>query len=190
MRSIKVVMVGDTRVGKSCILNRLVNGNFDRNMPATIGAAFMSKVIQTDAGAVRLQLWDTAGQEKFRSLAPIYYRSSSVAVLVYDVTSLTSLESLKEWRSEVISKAPPDIKLVVIGNKADLVDERVVQEAAGQELSKQLGATLFAEVSAESGSGISEIFAKIANFEMEAEPILEKRILHNEQPAERKKSCC
>lgn len=95
MRSLKVVLVGDTKVGKSCILSRFVQGTFDRDIPATIGAAFFTKVLTTSSGNVRLQLWDTAGQEKFRSLTPMYYRSAAVAVLVYDVTSKDSLEGLE-----------------------------------------------------------------------------------------------
>ena len=174
MNSIKVVLVGDAKVGKSCILNRLVHGTFDRDTPATIGAAFMAKIIQTPNETVRLQLWDTAGQEKFRSLAPMYYRSAAVAVLVYDVTSKESLIGLEEWAAELKDKAPPSIKLVIIGNKTDLDDERCISIQQGKEFADQIGAILHAETSAKTGEGINEIFSKIAELEITQDDIIEK----------------
>ncbi|EAY11744.1 small GTP-binding protein, putative [Trichomonas vaginalis G3] len=173
MRSLKVVLVGDTKVGKSCVLSRFVQGTFDRNMPATIGAAFLTKVITTSSGPVRLQLWDTAGQEKFRSLAPMYYRSSSVALMVYDVTQKESLDSLDDWASEIADKAPHNIKFVVIGNKCDMTEERVISTEMGKNVAQQLGATLFGETSAKTGEGISEIFSKIAELDINQEEIIE-----------------
>lgn len=175
MISLKVVLVGDTKVGKSCILSRFVQGTFDRNMPATIGAAFLTKVIQTPNGNVRLQLWDTAGQEKFRSLAPMYYRSAAVAVLVYDVTSKSSLDGLEDWAAEIADKAPTNIKLVVIGNKADMEDERCISLQQGREIANQFNAVLHGETSAKTGDGINEIFAKIAELDITQDDVVEKQ---------------
>jgi len=189
MQSLKVVLVGDTKVGKSCILSRFVQGTFDRNMPATIGAAFLSKVITTSNGPVRLQLWDTAGQEKFRSLAPMYYRSSSVAVLVYDVTSKSSLTNLEDWSAEIADKAPHNIKLVVIGNKSDMVDERVIPTDMAQEIANKMGAVLFAETSAKTGAGINEIFSKIADLDIAQEDVIERPTTHP-QPKNTKEEGC
>ena len=173
MRSLKVVLVGDTKVGKSCILSRFVQGTFDRNMPATIGAAFLTKVITTPNGPVRLQLWDTAGQEKFRSLAPMYYRSSAVAVLVYDVTAKVSLDGLEDWAAEIADKAPHNIKLVVVGNKTDITEGRCVPTQAGQEVAKRLNAVHYSETSAKTGDGINEIFNKIAELDITQESFTE-----------------
>ena len=173
MRSLKVVLVGDTKVGKSCVLSRFVQGTFDRNMPATIGAAFLTKVITTSTGPVRLQLWDTAGQEKFRSLAPMYYRSSAVAIMVYDVTSKESLDSLDDWATEISDKAPHNIKFVVIGNKIDMADQRVISTDEGKNIAQQLGASLFGETSAKTGEGINEIFNKIAELDINQEEIID-----------------
>ena len=173
MRSLKVVLVGDTKVGKSCVLSRFVQGTFDRNMPATIGAAFLTKVITTSTGPVRLQLWDTAGQEKFRSLAPMYYRSSSVAIMVYDITSKETLDSLDDWSTEIAEKAPHNIKFVVIGNKTDLAEQREITTEEGQNIAKQLGASLFGETSAKTGEGINEIFNKIAELDINQEEIID-----------------
>jgi small GTP-binding protein len=173
MRSVKVVLVGDTKVGKSCILTRFVQGTFDRDMPATIGAAFLAKVAMTSGGPVRLQLWDTAGQEKFRSLAPMYYRAAAVACLVYDVTSKPSLDGLEDWAAEIADKAPPNIKLIVIGNKTDLVDDRVVPKAAGEEMAKKFHAVFYGETSAESGDGITEVFTRIAELDPTQDEVVE-----------------
>jgi small GTP-binding protein len=169
MRSIKVVLVGDTKVGKSCILSRFVQGTFDRDMPATIGAAFLTKVVTTSTGPVRLQLWDTAGQEKFRSLAPMYYRSSHVAALVYDVTSKTSLDGLEDWKAEIADKAPHNITVIVVGNKIDLTDDRVVPTTGGADLAKRLSAVNYIETSAQTGAGINELFNEIAELDFTTE---------------------
>ncbi|OHT00815.1 small GTP-binding protein [Tritrichomonas foetus] len=186
MRSLKVVLVGDTKVGKSCILSRFVQGTFDRDMPATIGAAFLTKVITTPNGNVRLQLWDTAGQEKFRSLAPMYYRSAAVAVLVYDVTSKDTLEGLEAWAAEIADKAPHNIKLAVIGNKIDLEDERAVSTQLGKDFAEQLNASLFQETSAKTGDGINEIFNQIADLQFDE--IFVKPV--NPQPASQDDGKC
>ncbi|OHT14400.1 small GTP-binding protein [Tritrichomonas foetus] len=190
MRSLKVVLVGDTKVGKSCILSRFVQGTFDRNSPATIGAAFLTKVITTPNGPVRLQLWDTAGQEKFRSLAPMYYRSSAVAVLVYDVTSKTSLEGLEDWAAEIADKAPHNIKLIVLGNKIDLADERVVSTASGQEFAHNLNCVYYGETSAKTGEGINDVFNKIAELDASQDDIVEKKIDQPQTSGQKDGGCC
>ena len=174
MQSLKVVLVGDTKVGKSCILSRFVQGTFDRNMPPTIGAAFLTKVVSTPHGNVRLQLWDTAGQEKFRSLAPMYYRSAAVAILVFDITSKSTLDGLEDWAAEIADKAPHNIKLVVIGNKSDLEDERIISTHDGKELANRLNAVLYHETSAKTGDGIDEVFAQVAELEIAQEEVVER----------------
>ena len=144
MHSLKVVLVGDTKVGKSCILSRFVQGTFDRSMPATIGAAFLTKVI----GNVRLQLWDTAGQEKFRSLAPMYYRSANVAILFFDLTNLESFQALNQWATELEEKIMGEIKLFLVGNKVDLVDDRKVTQEEADEFCKNHNMVQYYETSA------------------------------------------
>ncbi|KAH0786528.1 small GTP-binding protein [Histomonas meleagridis] len=173
MTQVKVVIVGDTKVGKSCILSKYVQGTFDKNLPATVGAALLTKVIQTPNGSVRLQLWDTAGQEKFRALSPMYYRSADVAVLVYDITSKSTLEALEDWSAEIADKAPPNIKLVVIGNKNDLEKERCISFQQGKEIANQLGATIYGETSAVTGDGINEIFGKIAQLDFTQDIVIQ-----------------
>ncbi|KAH0793333.1 small GTP-binding protein [Histomonas meleagridis] len=186
MNTIKIVLVGDTRVGKSCLLSKFVQGSFDKDMPATIGAAFFIKIIQTPNGNVRLQLWDTAGQEQFRSLAPMYYRSASVAVLVFDLTSKSTLDGLDEWAAEILDKAPPGVRLVVIGNKLDLKEERVIPEHSGRAVANKFGAVLYGETSAKTGEGIQEIFSKIAELDITNEVVQEVSKTFPEE----KKGCC
>lgn len=190
MRPLKVVLVGDTKVGKSCILSSFVNGTFDRNMPVTIGAAFLTKAVATDTGLVRLQLWDTAGQERFRSLAPMYYRTSDVAILVYDVTSRDSLEGLREWAGEIADKAPTTMKTVVVGNKIDLVDQRVVTWEIGEAFAESIQAVHYGETSAMSGDGIKEVFNVIAELNATHESLNDlpdRQITGSDQD---KKECC
>jgi small GTP-binding protein len=173
MRSLKVVIIGDTKVGKSCILTRFDQNKFDRDRPATIGAAFLPKVVSTPEGGVRLQLWDTAGQEQFRSLSPMYYRATAAAVLVFDITSRSTLESLSDWKAELVEKAPPSIQIIVVGNKSDLADERVVSETEATEVADSLGARFYTETSALSGDGIEDLFKRIAEIDPAEEQIFQ-----------------
>jgi small GTP-binding protein len=190
MRSLKVVLVGDTKVGKSCLLTRFVQGTFDRNMPPTIGAAFLAKVVTTAGGPVRLQLWDTAGQEKFRSLAPMYYRAAAVAALVFDVTSKPTLDGLDDWAAEIADKAPHGIKLVVIGNKIDLVDERTVTSATGEELARTLRAAFYVETSAHSGHGVDDLFTRIAELDLSQDEMVSVPRGGERTQPEQNPTCC
>lgn len=119
-------MVGDSGVGKSNILNRYMNNKFDDGMTATIGVEFSSKYIRTadDKATVRVQLWDTVGDERFKSVSNIYMRNAVGALLCYDVTSTKSFASLKAWIEKLRSVADTDIVVLCVGNKTDLTDLR------------------------------------------------------------------
>jgi small GTP-binding protein len=166
-------VVDDTRVGKSCIITRFTQGTFSRSMVPTVGAAFQTKIIQTPTGQVRLQLWDTAGQEHFRSLAPMYDRMSAVVILVFDITQKQTLDGLDDWATEITHKAPPMIKRVVVGHKLDLADERTVGPAAGQEAARQLRAVMYTETSAFTGDGIDDLFLRIAQLDLTQDQVQE-----------------
>lgn len=160
----KVVLVGDTQVGKTCVVSRLTCGEFRPENPATVGAAFQNHTIDTPAnGSVSLQIWDTAGQEKYRALAPMYYRSASIAVLFFDLTNLATFQSLDNWISELQEKTTREIKLFLVGNKADLSDERVVSRAAAEEFAKRHGIVNYMETSAKTGEGVLDLFTSIAS---------------------------
>jgi small GTP-binding protein len=158
----KVVLVGDTQVGKTCIVANLVGNTFKSSSPATIGAAFQTHVIATPQGPITMQIWDTAGQEKYRALAPMYYRSADIAILAYDVTQLDSFEAMEQWSNELAEKAPPNLQVIIVGNKIDLKDDRVVQADTADQWAKDHGAKLYIEVSAKTGHGIMQLFAKAA----------------------------
>lgn len=164
MKSLKVFFVGDTQVGKSAILNRFVQGSYSDDLHATIGAALSTQIVNLSTGPVRLQLWDTAGQEKYRSLSPLYFRGAHVAVIVFDVTQQSSADGLNSWIAEVADQAPPHIPLYIVGNKVDLVEERCISTEQGEEIAKQFGAK-YVETSAKSGDGISTLFNEIARID-------------------------
>lgn len=158
----KIVLVGDTQVGKTSIVTRLKKGRFAENTTATVGAALQEYVVQTETGSVTMQIWDTAGQEKFRTLAPMYYRTANVALIVYDITKSDTFRSLETWTKELQDKGPQGLRICIVGNKCDLADERAVQTTQGEDFAYAHQASYFAEVSAKSGDGIIRLFEKIA----------------------------
>lgn len=189
----KIVLVGDTQVGKTCLIKRLSTGTFYDNNPPTIGAAFQNHVLQTSKGSVSLQIWDTAGQEKFRALAPMYYRSAAVAILCFDLTNKRSFEALDQWTQELIEKASPTMKLVIVGNKKDLVNDRVVSSEDANSYSLSHGAVLYCETSALTGEGIFELFTKIAEMgDPDPGAIFSNGsdITTEQKPANKSSECC
>lgn len=157
----KVVLLGDMGVGKSSIALRLVHNQFNANSVTTVGAVCWTKSVNTSAGSIKLQLWDTAGQERYHALAPLYYRGAAVAVVVYDITRRETFATLKDWVRELRTQGPSNILIAVVGNKADLVENRQVEESAGQEFAKEING-IFAETSAKDVTGgINELFTRI-----------------------------
>lgn len=136
--------------------------SFDSTYQATIGIDFLSKTMYLEDRTVRLQLWDTAGQERFRSLIPSYIRDSSVAVVVYDITSKKSFEQTRKWVDDVRGERGNDVIIVLVGNKTDLsADKREVKTEEGEEEAKRLGC-MFVETSAKVGHNVKGLFKKIA----------------------------
>ncbi|CAN0352662.1 unnamed protein product, partial [Discosporangium mesarthrocarpum] len=124
-REVKVVLLGDTGVGKSSLVLRFVTNNFKPFSESTIGASFMSKMILIDNTPIKFQIWDTAGQEKYHSLAPMYYRGAGAAIVVYDITKANSFRTLKDWINELRSQGPQDMVFAIAGNKSDMEAHRV-----------------------------------------------------------------
>lgn len=135
--------------------------SFDNMYQATIGIDFLSKTMYLEDRTVRLQLWDTAGQERFRSLIPSYIRDSSVAVVVYDISSLKSFQNTRKWVDDVRGERGTDVIIVLVGNKTDLNDKREVTQQMGEDEAKRCGA-LFVETSAKVGQNVKQLFRKIA----------------------------
>ncbi|CAG9467229.1 unnamed protein product [Pedinophyceae sp. YPF-701] len=161
MSKYKLVFLGDQSVGKTGIITRFMYDKFDSAYQATIGIDFLSKTMYLEDRTVRLQLWDTAGQERFRSLIPSYIRDSSVAVVVYDISSKQSFLNTTRWVEEVRAERGSDVLVVLVGNKTDLMDSRQVTGEEGEARAKELGA-MFLETSAKAGFNIKALFRKIA----------------------------
>ena len=155
----KLIFLGDQSVGKSCILNRFMNDTFTEEYQATIGLDFQSKNVQIDNQDIHLLLYDTAGQEKFRSLIPMYTRDANIILLVYDISSKESFLHLSDWLRDLTNIKKEDVIFAVVGNKTDLDDRREVNSDEGENFAKEQD-FLFAEVSAKTGEGFSELFYK------------------------------
>ncbi|XP_071941123.1 uncharacterized protein [Antedon mediterranea] len=157
----KVVILGQQGVGKTSIIVRYVGKLFSKAVAPTIGASYFTFKMTVDNHRVRLQLWDTAGQERFRSMAPMYYRKTNAAFLVYDVTSYPSFENVKSWVEELKMNVDSDIVMCVLGNKSDLKDARKVPKQEALNYAASIGA-LFFETSAMTTEGIQEAFLRMA----------------------------
>ena len=155
----KLIFLGDQSVGKSCILNRFLNDTFIEDYQATIGLDFQSKNVQIDNQDIHLLLYDTAGQEKFRSLIPMYTRDANIILLVYEVTSKDSFLHLNHWLNDLTTVKKDEVIFVVVGNKTDLEDKREVSREEGEQFAKD-NDYLFAEVSAKYGEGFQDLFYK------------------------------
>ena len=160
MKAYKVIFLGDQSVGKTSLITRFLYGAFENLYSATIGIDFVSKVVALSDRSIKLQLWDTAGQERFRSLIPSYLRDTSGCVVVYDITSRKSFESVEGWVAEV-KRERQNVVIALVGNKADM-DTREVSEQEGQELANKLELAIFKETSAKSGANVTQIFTEVA----------------------------
>ena len=154
---IKYVIVGDSAVGKSNLLLRFTQGSFNSAYQLTIGVEFGSGRIVVGNEIFRVQIWDTAGQENFRSITRSYYKNSACALLVYDISKKESFESIQSWIDDCKSAAPETVLMVLVGNKSDLTDERKVSEEEGREFAEKNG-LLFFETSAKTGENVKEVF--------------------------------
>ncbi|CAD5125441.1 DgyrCDS13659 [Dimorphilus gyrociliatus] len=156
---IQIVLLGESAVGKSSLLLRLVNNEFNEYQESTIGAAFLTQTLE-DA-TVKLEIWDTAGQERYHSLAPMYYRRARAAVVVYDITSQDSFHRAKQWVEELQLKASSNIVIALAGNKSDLSKHRAVEIEEGKVYAEENG-LLFMETSAKSSQNVQEFFTRLA----------------------------
>ncbi|XP_061851423.1 ras-related protein Rab-31 isoform X2 [Colius striatus] len=150
----------DTGVGKSSIVCRFVQDHFDHNISPTIGASFMTKTVPCGNELHKFLIWDTAGQERFHSLAPMYYRGSAAAVIVYDITKQDSFHTLKKWVKELKEHGPENIVMAIAGNKCDLSDIREVPMKDAKEYAESIGA-IVVETSAKNAVNIEELFQGI-----------------------------
>ncbi|PVU88928.1 hypothetical protein BB559_005318 [Furculomyces boomerangus] len=168
----KLVLLGESAVGKSSVVLRFVKDRFDEYKESTIGAAFLTKTIALENGdTVKFEIWDTAGQERYKSLAPMYYRNANCAVVVYDITQTTSFERAQSWIQELKKQADSNIIIALAGNKIDLSDKRTVSTIEGQNFAEENN-LLFFETSAKESTKISDIFTQLANKLVESRAIV------------------
>jgi len=157
----KLVLIGDSGVGKSCLLLRFADDNFTDSYISTIGVDFRFRTITIDKKTVKLQIWDTAGQERFRTITSAYYRGADGIIMVYDVTSQESFDHVEEWLSEVDRYANENTSKLLLGNKADLIDDRQVAEETAHKFAEKLNIP-FLETSAKTATNVDQAFLTMA----------------------------
>jgi len=157
----KLVLLGESAVGKSSLVLRFVKGQFHEFQESTIGAAFLTQTVVLDDTTVKFEIWDTAGQERYHSLAPMYYRGAQAAIVVYDITNNDTFARAKTWVRELQRQARPDIVIALAGNKSDLGNRRTVEYEEANAYAEENG-LLFLETSAKNANNVNEIFLAIA----------------------------
>ena len=158
MDSVKIALLGSSGVGKTCIIKRYAEGSFDENTQSTSGASYSQKVLKIEEKTIQADIWDTAGQEKYRSLGKRFYKDAYIVCLVYDITNKGSFNDLKEkWYSDLKSFGEKYNILAVVGAKSDCFEKEEVEENEAREYAKSIGAT-FILTSAKNGNNIELLF--------------------------------
>uniref|UniRef100_A0A3Q4A8J3 Ras-related protein Rab-15 n=1 Tax=Mola mola TaxID=94237 RepID=A0A3Q4A8J3_MOLML len=157
----RLLLLGDSGVGKTCLLCRFTDNEFHPSHISTIGVDFKMKTLLIDGIKVRIQIWDTAGQERYQTITKQYYRRAQGIFLVYDITSERSFQHIMKWASDVDEYAPDKVQKILVGNKSDEVDKRQVATEQGVKLAKAYGMDFF-ETSAFTNQNITETFTRLA----------------------------
>ncbi|CAN6359830.1 unnamed protein product, partial [Urochloa humidicola] len=198
---IKLLLIGDSGVGKSCLLLRFSDGSFTTSFITTIGIDFKIRTIELDGKRIKLQIWDTAGQERFRTITTAYYRGAMGILLVYDVTDESSFNNIRNWIRNIEQHASDNVNKILVGNKADMDEsKRAVPTAKGQALADEYGIKFF-ETSAKTNLNVEQVFFSIARdikqrlAETDSKPEdkaikINKPDQGSEPPAGQKSACC
>lgn len=158
---IKLLMIGDSGVGKTCLLLRYANDSFSPTFITTIGIDFKIKNIALEGKRIKLQIWDTAGQERFRTITTSYFRGAQGILLVYDVTDRQTFTSIRNWVAQIQNHADVNVNKILIGNKCDMADQRAVSYEEGEALAKEYNIHFF-ETSAKQDIKVETAFLTIA----------------------------
>ncbi|GAB2225874.1 hypothetical protein Droror1_Dr00021644 [Drosera rotundifolia] len=192
----KLLLIGDSAVGKSCLLLRFADDSYVDSYISTIGVDFKIRTIELDGKTIKLQIWDTAGQERFRTITSSYYRGAHGIIIVYDVTEMDSFNNVKQWLNEIDRYANESVCKLLVGNKSDLVDDKVVDTQTAKAFADELGIP-FLETSAKDATNVEQAFLTMAG---EIKKELGKQAMANKkstgtvemkgQPIQQKSSCC
>ncbi|KAJ8245390.1 hypothetical protein GJAV_G00270240 [Gymnothorax javanicus] len=188
-RLFKIVLVGNSGVGKTCLLRRFCDDRFHPGTPATVGVDYSVKTVPVGDSQVALQLWDTAGQERYRSITKQFFRKADGVVVMYDITAEQSFTAVRHWMCSVREGAGEDIPIMLLGNKTDIADERVVETREGERLAKECD-FIFYECSAFSGHNVTESLLHLAMTLKEQEDRVKDRTLQLGSDSPNKKPCC
>ena len=160
--SFKMIVIGDAGVGKSCLTTKAAKGKFEESYSATVGFEFLVFNVKLNDKVVKLQIWDTCGQEIYRSLISSFYRNASLAMMVYAIDNKESFNHIETWLKEVKLQSNPDIKIFLIGNKSDLDEQRKVPLDMAKNFKEENGIHYFSETSAKNGVNAKEVFIEAA----------------------------
>jgi len=158
----KLLLIGDSGVGKSCLLLRFADDTYTESYISTIGVDFKIRTIDLDAKTIKLQIWDTAGQERFRTITSSYYRGAHGIIVVYDTTDLESFNNVKQWLHEIDRYASENVNKLLVGNKSDLTSKRAVSFDQAKEFADSLGIE-FIETSAKNSTNVEKAFMMMAS---------------------------
>ena len=187
----KILLLGDSTVGKTCFLLRYVDDSFLDLLMATIGLDYrLETLILEEQKIVKIQLWDTAGQDKFRAITRNYYKGASGIILIFDVTNIKSYENIKKWINEIKEEISEKVSIVLIGNKIDNVQERKISKDQGEKLANEIGIKFF-ETSAKTGEGINESVFFLVKKIFENDPEVKNKYQgRNLRIKNKKRKCC
>ena len=157
---LKIVLIGDSGVGKTNLLSRFARDQFNPDSKSTIGVEFATKTLEIEGKTVKAQIWDTAGQERYRAITSAYYRGAIGALLLYDITFSLTFQNLKKWLSELRENADSNIVVMLVGNKCDLQELRAVSKEDGVAFSQEEN-LLFIETSAKDATNVQESFTTL-----------------------------
>ncbi|CAL9751097.1 unnamed protein product [Musa acuminata subsp. burmannicoides] len=192
----KLLLIGDSGVGKSCLLLRFADDSYIESYISTIGVDFKIRTVEQDGKTIKLQIWDTAGQERFRTITSSYYRGAHGIIVVYDVTDQESFNNVKQWLNEIDRYASENVNKLLVGNKCDLTDGRVVSYETGKAFADEIGIP-FLETSAKDSTNVEKAFMTMAldiKDRMASQPAgsaSKPTTVHMRgQPVGQKSSCC
>ena len=195
---IKIMLLGESQIGKTSLIQRYVKNNFNLSYITTVGIDFQLKQIKMNNKSIKLQIWDTAGQERFKNITKSYFHSSDGFIVGYDITSRLSFTNVSTWLKEINDNAPEEIQKILIGNKCDL-NEREVTTEEGQKLAEENGMKFF-ETSAKNDINVKETFESItkdildAQYKEEGESrnslVIDRNIEKKKDEEKKKKGCC